>query len=46
MRSTSSVPPSDPLSLSAKKHIDEVCLRFESAWQQSPRPPIEHYLEE
>ena len=36
---------SNTLSLSAKKHIDEVCLRFESAWQQVPRPALEHYLE-
>ena len=26
----------DPLPLAVKKHIDEVCLRFETAWQQAP----------
>ncbi len=34
-----------PLSLAVKKHIDDVCLRFEAAWQQTPHPAIEPFLE-
>src|SRR5262245_29859447 len=32
------------VSLSAARRIDEVCDRFEGAWQTDPRPRIEQFL--
>ncbi|MBI2805861.1 MAG: serine/threonine protein kinase [Planctomycetes bacterium] len=34
----------DPLSLSAERRVDEVCVRFESAWQAGQVVKIEEYL--
>ena len=34
----------DCLSLSAERHVDEVCVRFESAWQAGQVVKIEEYL--
>jgi tetratricopeptide (TPR) repeat protein len=33
-----------PLPLSLARQVDEICLRFEAAWQAGRRPPIEDYL--
>ena len=33
-----------PLDVSAKKRIDQICLRFEAAWRAGGHPPIEPYL--
>jgi hypothetical protein len=35
---------SDTLSLDAEVEVDEICLRFESAWKAGPRPAIEDFL--
>jgi hypothetical protein len=32
------------LPLTVRMRIDEVCMRFEAAWQNSPAPPLEGYL--
>jgi serine/threonine protein kinase/DNA-binding phage protein len=36
--------PGDSLSLTVKRWIDDVCTRFEIAWQQEPPPRIEEFL--
>jgi serine/threonine protein kinase len=39
-------PPPEDASLSQQREIDQVCRRFEAAWQSGQRPRIEDYLGE
>jgi len=41
-RSHVSIP--DSLSLSKKRHVDAVCLRFEAAWNSDQHPAIADFL--
>jgi len=42
----SDTPSGRPVTPSLDRHIEDVCVRFEDAWQAGHRPAVENYLGE